>query len=82
MYVDRKELVISVAGALIVRQMEGIVVAANNKNNAEPNASGEDFTDRVLMTFSVDLTLIHETVEQLTVKVHALLKERGLPAPK
>lgn len=45
-------------------------------------AATDGFTERVLLSLVVDISLLHESVERVKVQVFALAKERNIPIPK
>lgn len=48
----------------------------------DETGSVEGFTERVLLSLVVDISLLHESVERVRVQVFALAREHGIEAPK
>ena len=48
----------------------------------EETDSTEGFTERVLLSLVVDVSLLHESIERVRVQVFALAKEHGIEAPR
>jgi hypothetical protein len=49
---------------------------------SEHEASDDGFTERVLLSLVMDISLLHESVERVRVQVFALARERGIEPPK
>lgn len=54
-------------------------VVAEAKTNDQDETAG--FSQRLLMSLVVDISTLHETVEQVMVKVFTMAKENGVPVP-
>ena len=53
------------------------VVVMGNEHEAT-----DGFTERVLLSLVVDISLLHESVERVRVQVMALAREHGIESPK
>jgi hypothetical protein len=54
----------------------------NHVVTGEETDTTEEFTERVLLSLVVDISLLHESIERVRVQVFALAKERGIESPK
>lgn len=48
------------------------------KEVSRESNNNEDFTERVLLSLVVDISLLHESVERVRVQVYALAKQHGI----